>query len=73
MQLPNGSLAIVDIAKLGDYCLNSTHPEGRHRARVFRSALGLTRDDAVELQSALKWAASQVDVVEATSHSYGAR
>ena len=35
MKLPNVARASVDIAKLRDYCLNSSHPEGRHKARVF--------------------------------------
>ncbi|MDO8294185.1 MAG: hypothetical protein Q7T29_15195 [Gallionella sp.] len=39
MKLPNGASAVVDIEKLQDYCLSSEHPEGRHKARVFLSAL----------------------------------
>ena len=35
-------IIIVDLAKLRDYCLNEEHPRGRHKARVFRSRLGLT-------------------------------
>lgn len=31
---------MVDIAKLRDYCLNPLHDEGKHKARVFASALG---------------------------------
>jgi len=44
--LPNGDRAIVDIAKLTDYCLNPQHEDGKHKARVFASALGLGREDA---------------------------
>lgn len=39
-------LAELDVRKLTDYCLNPAHPLGRHKARVFRAALGLTADDA---------------------------
>lgn len=35
MKLPNGDRAVVDIVKLTDYCLSTTHPRGRHKARVF--------------------------------------
>ncbi len=53
MKLPNSAQANVDIAKLRDYCLNSSHPEGRHKARVFRSALDLSAKDAEFLRSAI--------------------
>ena len=48
---------VVEIAKLRDYCLSDTHPRGRHKARVFRSRLGLSADDAVWLRRALLHAA----------------
>jgi len=35
----------VETRKLRDYCLSPEHPRGRHKARVFASALGLTVDD----------------------------
>jgi hypothetical protein len=40
---------VVEIAKLQDYCLSTVHPEGRHKARVFYSVLGLGSRDAKEL------------------------
>jgi hypothetical protein len=43
----------VDIAKLRDYCLSDTHPRGRHKARVFRSSLGLSAADAHTLRQVL--------------------
>jgi hypothetical protein len=46
MKLPNAERAVVDIAKLQDYSLNPAHDVGKHKARVFRSALGLTISDA---------------------------
>jgi hypothetical protein len=42
MRLPNSHKAIVDIEKLRDYSLNPNHPVGKHKARVFRAALGIT-------------------------------
>jgi hypothetical protein len=55
--LPNGGRAILDIRKLADYCLNPAHPRGRHKARVFRQALGFERGDAAELRDRLLEAA----------------
>ncbi len=49
MKLPNRHLAIVDLRKLTKYCLNPLHEEGRHKARVFMSALGVGQMDAVWL------------------------
>jgi hypothetical protein len=37
MKLPNGEHAVVDSAKLREYCLNPHHARGRHKARVFAS------------------------------------
>ena len=53
MKLPNGDRAIVDLNKLTRYCLDTTHPRGRHKARVFRAALGLSLADAGLLRDAL--------------------
>jgi hypothetical protein len=44
---------VVEIAKLRDYCLSETHPRGRHKARVFRSRLGLGAGDAETVRQAL--------------------
>lgn len=59
--LPNGAAARVDIAKISGYLLNPGHPVGRHKARVFRAALGLTAEHAALLQSALRTAAASQD------------
>jgi hypothetical protein len=53
MKLPNGDRAFVDIAKLRDYSLDPAHKEGRHKARVFAAALGLTRNDTDWLRDQL--------------------
>jgi hypothetical protein len=45
-KLPNAERAVVEIEKLRDYSLNPGHDEGKHKARVFRAALGFTRADA---------------------------
>jgi len=60
MRLPNGERAMVDIRKLQEYCLNSQHPRGRNKARVFAS-VGIRETDAEELRMALLAAASKAD------------
>lgn len=73
MKMPNADRAFVDIAKLRDYCLSANHPRGRHKARVFVAALGLTEGDAAELQHALLEAAQIEEVVSGEQDSYGQR
>jgi hypothetical protein len=53
MTLPNGERAVIEIAKLRDYCLNLQHEDGKHKARAFAAALGLTRADAWWLRDRL--------------------
>jgi len=73
MHLPNGDRAVVEISKLRDYCLSQTHPRGRHKARVFESALGLTHLDATRLQASLLEAARTAEVELGDRDSYGQR
>jgi hypothetical protein len=71
--LPHGALAVVDIGKIEDYCLNPTHPRGRHKARVFRDALGLAREDADWLREALLAAAEFSDATSLIRDLWGAQ
>ena len=71
MKLPNSDRAIVDIAKLRDYCLSTTHNRGRHKARVFAAALGLTADDAEQLQTALLTAAQSYEATPTEETAFG--
>lgn len=73
MKLPGGENAVVDIAKLRDYCLDPLHPRGKHKARVFSSALGLGRADAEFLQLELLHAAGQLDAIEGIVDEFGRR
>jgi hypothetical protein len=73
MKLPGGDQAVVDIAKLRDYCLSASHVRGRHKARIFASALGLTSLDAEFLRNVLVRAARQDDVAAGDINEYGAR
>ncbi|MBE9047267.1 hypothetical protein IQ255_23185 [Pleurocapsales cyanobacterium LEGE 10410] len=51
--IPNAENAVVDIRKLRDYCLNSDHSTGKHKARLFQSTLGMVVEDAPKLRQAL--------------------
>ena len=73
MKLPGGTEAIVEISKLRDYCLNPHHPRGRHKARVFSSALGLAQADADLLRVELIRAAREADAATGVSDEYGDR
>jgi hypothetical protein len=53
MKIPYADRAEVSIRKLRDYCLNPLHDEGKHKARVFASALGMTAADAGALPELL--------------------
>jgi hypothetical protein len=53
MLIPNAEKAVVDIRKLRGYCLNPEHDEGKHKARLFLSILGMTADNAEELRRIL--------------------
>jgi hypothetical protein len=72
-KLPNPQNAVVETRKLRDYCLSPEHPRGRHKARVFASALGLTVDDSQELRRALLAAALSEEALVAEEDQYGQR
>ena len=73
MKMPGGDSAIVDRRKLTDYCLNRDHPRGKHKARVFASALGFTAENADELHTALLKAAATSDAQTGVSDQFGDR
>ena len=73
MRLPHADRAVVDIEKLRDYCLNPEHPRGRHKARVFARALGLTAADAEALRDALLANVRTHDATPTERDEYGQR
>jgi hypothetical protein len=73
MKLPGGEQAVVDVAKLHDYCLSTTHVRGRHKARVFATILGLTSMDAEFLRGELLQAARNGDAILGEIDEYGTR
>ncbi len=71
--LPNADRAILDLQKLDAYCLDSAHPRGRHKARVFREALGIGRDAAAWLRRELLDALTQAEAVRLVQDEFGTR
>ena len=63
MKLPNGDRADLG-TKIEDYVLNPRHREGRHKARVFESVLGITLTNDDVLRQAILSAAENSDDAE---------
>ena len=63
MKLPNGDHADLG-TKIEDYVLNPRHWEGRHKARVFESVLGITLANLEVLRQAILAAAENSDEAE---------
>lgn len=72
-RLPNGALAVVEIEKLREYSLNPLHSRGRHKARVFQSALGFTLADADWLREQLLRVAREEEAGSGTPSPFGTK
>ena len=71
MKLPNGDRADLG-TKLSDYVLNPEHRHGRHKARVFVSSLGITRQNQQLLSDALRKAATDsTDAISMGDQGFG--
>lgn len=71
MKLPNGELAEISMEKLIGYCLNPEHSKGRNKAKVFRSRLGITAENAEVLHSLIQQAALEGEVVQHAVTEFG--
>jgi hypothetical protein len=71
MKLPNGEQAEVPLEKLTGYCLNPNHTSGKHKARVFASALGITADNAEDLRQLIQRAAIEGTIIQRNSTEFG--
>ncbi|MBJ7900235.1 MAG: hypothetical protein GC158_10015 [Cyanobacteria bacterium RI_101] len=71
MKLPNGEFAIIPMEKLTDYCLNPNHSSGKHKARVFASALGITAENADDLRELIIQVAIEGEVIQQDSTEFG--
>lgn len=73
MKLPNASSALVDLRKLIEYALDEDSPRGRHKARVFKSALGITAKDAPILVELIREAVIDAESIVGEQDFYGQR
>jgi hypothetical protein len=71
--LPLAHLAQLDIGKLRDYALSETHIYGRHKARVFRSALGVSAADSEWLGQEILLAIQTAEARELPATPFGRR
>jgi hypothetical protein len=71
VQLPNGNKAEVSRQKLIGYCLNPNHASGKHKAKVFASALGITADNVEILDELIQTAAVEGEVVQENTTEFG--
>ncbi len=69
--VPNGERAVVPREKLERYVLSPDHPTGRHKARVFASALGIHAVDWQYLADQLAKAAAGSLVVAIRESAWG--
>jgi len=72
-RIPHVDRAILDLTKLEDYCLSADHPRGRHKARVFREALGIGAREAAWLRQALLEGVRTSEAAEVGKDSFGTR
>ena len=71
MKLPNADRAIIATEKLIGYCLNPEHSKGKHKARVFQSVLGISRENVDDLYDLIQQAALSGEVVQQRSTPFG--
>jgi hypothetical protein len=73
MRLPNGERAVIDERKLTGYSLDSEHDDGRHKAHLFETLLGMNVGNADLLFGALERAALTGEAVAGKLDKYGQR
>ncbi|MEM6754371.1 MAG: DUF6883 domain-containing protein [Cyanobacteria bacterium P01_C01_bin.38] len=73
MLLPYAENAVINIRKLRDYCLNPEHPQGKHKARLFSSILGMSADNAEDLRQILLEAVKSQEVQLGRCDNFGQR
>ena len=73
MKLPNADDAVINLKKLKNYCLNPSHPRGKHKARVFQSVLSISQNDAEILKGKILESISSNDCLIGEVDIYGSR
>jgi hypothetical protein len=71
MLLPNSENAFIDDRKLIDYCLSESHPIGKHKARVFMSALGFSLENFQDLKDGILNKILGNDATQTEINQYG--
>lgn len=71
--LPNAHRAVIEPEKLRDYVLSPEHKYGKHKARVFLSALGIDRDSWEYLSDQIANRVEDAEVSEVRAGRYGMR
>jgi uncharacterized protein len=69
--IPDADQALIPKEKLYDYALSPAHPTGRHKARVFQSALGIDRSDWEYLRDQILARIQEAEVREVKTASFG--
>ena len=67
------SVTIKEKSKLHGYCLNPEHPVGKHKAKVFKSALGIEQKDYRRLATQIRSKASKYESIPGVNDEYGQR
>ncbi len=62
---------MIPMEKLTGYCLNLDHASGKHKAKVFASALGITAENADDLRELIAKAAIEGEVIQQNSTEFG--
>jgi len=73
VKLPNSERAQIDPRKLTAYSLDPEHDEGRHKAHLFESLLGISRHNRELLLDAVEQAAVTGEAVLGRLDKYGQR
>lgn len=73
MYLPNFTSAIIDIEKLTEYCLNEFHPKGKHKARLFKSVLNISIENADYLKDLIIKGICEYPAIEQETDEFGKR
>ncbi len=73
LPFPDARHAVIAQAKLEDYVLDSGHPDGRHKARVFHAMLGIQAADWRHLRDAILSGLKDAPVSAIEDSPYGRR
>ncbi|HEY2544609.1 MAG TPA: hypothetical protein VGI46_00940 [Candidatus Acidoferrum sp.] len=69
--LPNFDQAVIAAEKLESYALNNEHPYGKHKARVFKSALEIESRHARVLAELIRKSLPRATAKQGESKEYG--